>query len=244
MIEPRRLLFDPETVPFERSLLDSWAQEQPPEAARLRALAIVGGGGVVAGAGAAALASKVASFGGLVALKWTIVAVALLAVGATTFALLERSAPMKVDPVAQVTAAATAPAQQAATVEPPTFSPAELPAAAPSVAAVPTVVAVPPAPRHEVSLADEIALFDRARAGFGKDDPSRVLATLDDYERRFPNGAFAEEAQVLRVRTLLAKGDRALATRLGERFIAEHPKSPHVARLRAILDLSPPSSHP
>jgi hypothetical protein len=150
-------------------------------------------------------------------------------------------------PNANANANANAPAPSEATgsapsADPPTISPADLPAASATPAA--TALIAPPArsaaPAHDETLAAEIALFDRVRAAVNAGESDRALGLLDDYERRFPAGAFRQEAEVVRVQALLQKGNRAAATRAGERFLAAHPTSPHAARLRAMLNPSTP----
>jgi hypothetical protein len=151
------------------------------------------------------------------------------------------TAPAK--PASAPAANANAPApSDAAGSEPsaelPTISPADLPAAtATALSASPARSA---ATTHDETLAAEIALFDRVRAAVNASESDRALGLLDDYERRFPAGAFRQEAEVVRVQALLQKGDRAAATRAGERFLAAHPTSPHAARLRAMLYPSTP----
>jgi hypothetical protein len=48
------------------------------------------------------------------------------------------------------------------------------------------------------SLREEIRLIDSARMAVKKHDRARALGILDQYTRRFPDGAFTEEARVLR----------------------------------------------
>ncbi len=255
MSEPRRFLADPDVSPFERDLLESWSSEQPSAAARARALAI---GGVtvaalVGGAGAAA-APKAASVGAAALAKWGVLGVLVAGMATATVAVL-REAP--VAPSAPPTATASLAtgasgpstpnptAQSTTPMGPPAVSPADLPAAAPDptaahakghVAAASGVVGAP-------SLAEEIALFDRARAALDAGEADRALGLLDTYESRFRSGAFGQEAEVLRVQALLRRGDRARASSVGERFLAAHPSSPHAARIRAILTPGAPPSN-
>ena len=59
-----------------------------------------------------------------------------------------------------------------------------------------------PQPAHvaptSASLREEIRLIDSARFAVKKQDGARALGILDQYARRFPNGAFTQEARVLR----------------------------------------------
>lgn len=57
-----------------------------------------------------------------------------------------------------------------------------------------------PAPAPTSTLAEEIASIDRVRQAVYAKDKEAALRGLDDYDRRFPNGALAPEAQLLRTR--------------------------------------------
>ena len=271
MTELRRFLSDPDATPFERDLLESWSSEQPSAGARARALAI-GGVAVVTLVGAAAAGTTAAAAGagattaagaapkvaiGVAAiLKWAAVGALVAGAAVATVALVREPAvdPRAPAPAAQSTASTTrgaspsiARATAPSPVEPPTISPADLPAAAPVPSAdAPTTrtttssaassSGLAPSP----GLADEIALFDRARAALDAGEADRALGLLDSYESRFRTGSFIQEAEVLRVQALVRKGDRERASRVGQRFLAAHPTSPHAARIRAILAPSNP----
>jgi TolA-binding protein len=84
-------------------------------------------------------------------------------------------------------------------------------------------------------LADEMRLLDAARRVLASGDARRALSTLDNYERAFPSGALRPEASVLKVRALLAAGDRAGAEALGQRVILHAPRSEHADAVRAEL---------
>ncbi len=263
MTEPRRLLSDPEASSFERDLLESWSSEAPSLDARTRALSLAAG--VVAGAvaatttataGASSTAAGVAApkvvaaagFSG--AAKLGILA-AMVLVSAVVSVAVVRSSPDATPVPTPATIPDRVPAVAPSpppTTEPPAVSPADLPSA--PTAAVVTPTAPPPSTRAQgsavahtdapSSVTEEIASFDRARAALEAGEVDRALALLDTYERRFPAGTFVQEAEVLRVKALSAKGDRAGARRTGERFLAAHPSSPHASRIRAIVDSSSP----
>ena len=142
--------------------------------------------------------------------------------------------------------------------EPKAVSPADLPPASPTItataitgaggataaagatatSATSTATAAATGAGATASFAEEIASFDRARAALDAGDFDRALALVDGYEKRFPGGTFVQEAEVLRIQALARKGDSAGARRVGQRFLAAHPTSPHAARIRAILDTS------
>jgi TolA-binding protein len=125
-------------------------------------------------------------------------------------------------PVDEPTAAAdTAPPQ-------PDTAPPQ-PDTAPTSAPPPTQQA--PAP----SLADEVTALDTARAALARGDTARALADLDAYERRFPSGVLAPEADVVRIEALFASGDISAARGRAGRFLASHSNSPLAARVRELV---------
>jgi TolA-binding protein len=92
------------------------------------------------------------------------------------------------------------------------------------------------APQRSDTLAEEIVALDEARSALRDRQPARALAAIDDYARRFPGGMLGQEAAVLRIEALMAKGDRAEAARFGRRFLAAYPASPLAPRVRTMLD--------
>jgi outer membrane protein assembly factor BamD (BamD/ComL family) len=82
---------------------------------------------------------------------------------------------------------------------------------------------------------DELASLDRARAALSAGDAPQALALLDAHNARFPHGAMAPEATMLRIEALVAAGDRASAQRAADAFIAQSPDSPYVSRVRSLL---------
>ncbi|MEA2749057.1 MAG: hypothetical protein QOI41_3200 [Myxococcales bacterium] len=266
MSDPRRILDGPSATPFERDLLESWSAEQPSTAARARALAIAGAAaGTLAaataataaasstGVGAAAGAAAPSATGISIAMltKWGVLFAFVVASAVAGMVVLGRAHTDEAPPTAVATPAmAAAPITAApATVEPKAVSPADLPAAAPTIptpastamaAATGAATAAAASTAASVSFAEEIAAFDRARSALDAGESDRALALVDAYEKRFPAGTFVQEAEVLRVQALARKGDDAGARRVGQRFLAAHPTSPHAARIRAILDSSAP----
>jgi hypothetical protein len=247
MSDPTRLLSaeSGEANEFERELLGSWGTEQPSEAARAKVLGMVGlGAGAIAATAVAgkagatvggSIAPKVGAVGATALAKWLAVgALGFVTVGATVAYV--RHARREVPPAPVVTApvATSAPAPEAA------------PARAGADVASPVAPEAPargtPSPHRDratraadPALGEQVAALDRARRALGDGDAVGALRDLDDYQSRFPRGALAEEAEVLRVEALLAEGDRASAARAGARFLAAHPESPHAARVRSLL---------
>lgn len=207
-----------------------------------------------AGAGAGAAAAKVKGTATLAALKWILAGVAggALAVGAAGGAArIYESEVASSAPAARGRALGKAapaprpvPAPSPRAVEPPAppaeAAPAEEPVAATdavAVAALPS--AAPPAPARAPSrptapgLADEIRTLARARAALASGDTAAASRALDEHDRRFPAGALAEEARVLRI-DVLARRDHAAAVSAARAFVAAHPASPHAPRLREL----------
>jgi hypothetical protein len=82
------------------------------------------------------------------------------------------------------------------------------------------------------ALGPEIDLLDSARRALAEGQAERALTLLASYHRRFPSGALSQEATVLEVDALEAKGRAAQATDLKQQFLAEHPESAHTQRVQ------------
>ena len=77
--------------------------------------------------------------------------------------------------------------------------------------------------------------LDEARSALAHKDVDSAERALDRYRERFPSGRLSEESVSLRIQALLARNDKAKARNLATRFLAEHPQSPLVPRVRALL---------
>jgi hypothetical protein len=67
-------------------------------------------------------------------------------------------------------------------------------------------------------------------------DPIAALERLDEYTRRFPRGALADEAAMARVETLIALGHRHQALPVLDRLIAgRHPRARSLRATRGVL---------
>ncbi|MET0595191.1 MAG: hypothetical protein ABW133_21000 [Polyangiaceae bacterium] len=86
-------------------------------------------------------------------------------------------------------------------------------------------------------LREESAAILAAREALLAGRPSDSLRQLERARAEFPGGALAEEREALRVRALIAAGDRAGARDRGDAFLRAFPKSPHAAEIRALLGL-------
>lgn len=85
------------------------------------------------------------------------------------------------------------------------------------------------------SFDDELALVEQARTALASGDASKCLGVLDRYSRVVRGGVFEREVAVMRIEALLARGERARARALGERFLATSPDSPYSDRVRSLV---------
>ena len=196
----------------------------------------------------ASTAAVVASAKGTAAWKLLAVLAAIggIGTGATFLATRERA------PVASPAPAVTT--ASVVTPEPITTTPAPQEIASVSVDDLPTVKAVPsariaqpagssapsepaataPTPSPAARLTEETRAVGAIRASLQKDQTREALRLLDAYEAEFPRGVLAEEAEVLRIETLVRAGDKGEAARRANRFLADRPSSPHAARVRTM----------
>jgi hypothetical protein len=121
--------------------------------------------------------------------------------------------------------------------------------AAPAAPAAPALVATSrPAPLASSRASDaggsnvaaELAMLDDVRRAIAKNELVRALSILDEYQARFPHGTLAAEATILRIATLVRTGDGAGAKRLADAFLATHPDTLYVSRVRSLLGASNP----
>jgi hypothetical protein len=122
----------------------------------------------------------------------------------------------------------------------PTAGPGAAPAAAataPGATPAPAAANAAPAaaPGGAVSIAEEVALVDRARHALRQGRAGEAFDTLSLHQSRWPNGVLATEVRVLRVEALLRMGQRASAQRDARAFIAVQPNSRYAARLRELF---------
>ncbi len=134
-----------------------------------------------------------------------------------------------------------------ARVMPPTVTPRELapvlPPTASSVATAPPVATAPssrvapsPLPSAQRSqLADEVAALGRAQASLEAGRAAEALGLLDEYARGFKSPHLRPEADAMRIEAIVATGDTALARKTLERFRLEHPGSPLLRHLEAVV---------
>jgi hypothetical protein len=210
---------------LEQRLLSAAAAEEPsPELTRrmARGLGIAAGAGVTAASAGSAAASATGS-----GLLWPMISAGMAAV-AVAGAVIGWSGTHHRVPAAP--AAQTAPAQ-------------------PPVAAPPAAAVALPAPRphrHHATpapaagdLQAEIALLDAARAAASGGDDARALALLRRYDASFPAGTFRPESAALQIEALAHLGQIARARALGRAFLAAHPDSPLVGRVKRAIPSDP-----
>lgn len=95
---------------------------------------------------------------------------------------------------------------------------------------------LPPVVPPRSSLLEEIATLDRARAALTSGDAAKALAGVDAYAAAVGFGALAQESVLLRIQALVKLGRRVEATKVGNAFIAAHPTSAHVTKIREIIN--------
>jgi hypothetical protein len=91
-------------------------------------------------------------------------------------------------------------------------------------------------------LAAEQALLDPARAAIARGDGRGALARLALHERRFANGALAQEREAMTIRALVLAGDRDSARRRADTFRSRYPGSLLWPMITATLDAPSGSS--
>ena len=83
-------------------------------------------------------------------------------------------------------------------------------------------------------LREEIRLLDLARNAVKSHQSEEALVSLNAYATRFSDGAFKQEASVLRMQALAQQGDMGRASSMAKRFVESNPNSPYVSRAARI----------
>jgi hypothetical protein len=86
-----------------------------------------------------------------------------------------------------------------------------------------------------LGLAGETAILDRARTALNRGDPPGALAELDKYDAAPGPKILGQEATMVRIEALSAKGDTAAARALGQSFLSKNPGSTYDDRVRALI---------
>jgi hypothetical protein len=106
------------------------------------------------------------------------------------------------------------------------------PSRTPSDAVASTLLA--PQPEPNVQLEREVAMLDAARDTLAAGQPAPALSILDRYRSEFPEAVLYPESVLLRVRALLAMGQRADAEREAAPLLSK-PESRHAEAVRRLL---------
>ena len=91
-----------------------------------------------------------------------------------------------------------------------------------------------PPPQAASSLAAEVKALDLARAALARGEPGEALSQLEHYRHDFPRGELAQEAEVLTLEALAAKGEKASVVSAADVFLHRHPNAPQAARVRQL----------
>jgi len=228
-MDPERLVG--ECSQFEAELLRAGKADAMPERSGVAILAGLGLAAPSVAASTAVVAGSKLAF-----LKGVFIVAGIGATGALAIwggqRMVEDRTPVAVSPTrAVVTAPAVAPppALKATPIE--ALPEAEAAVAAEAPAPVPRAVV----PSKVDTLPLELEAIDNARSALASGNAALASRLLDSYHARFPKPRLRAEATVLRVETLIARGDRAGAARLGRAFLTSNPKSPYARRVRSLI---------
>lgn len=84
-------------------------------------------------------------------------------------------------------------------------------------------------------LSRERELIEVARSALRAGDTRLATKSLVEHELRFPSGKLTEERRALAIEVAIAKGDRAMATRLAADFRRDFPRSVFQTRIDDLL---------
>jgi hypothetical protein len=107
-----------------------------------------------------------------------------------------------------------------------------LPAAEPAVSVIPPLEPHPPR-RAQDGLGQEVVLLSKATSDLRAGHATEALKSLDEYQRKFPNGVLAVERSALRAQTLCS------LKRVGEgrvELARLTPQTPAAGRARQVCD--------
>jgi hypothetical protein len=227
---------------FERSLFESARGDAPPPGASERAWSrFAADAALLAPVAAASAPCGWFESAGARAAKWTLIGA--IGGGSLVAVWLRPPAPASVSPALATREVPAAVISEGAV---PSFAerPVETaPASAPpaSNAARPRKPSTPSASAFasksssaESSLAREVAALDAARTALAVGANASALRQIEQYHRDFPQGELAADADVVAIEALAAEGDSAATKRAASRFLRQHPRDPHVARIREL----------
>jgi hypothetical protein len=122
------------------------------------------------------------------------------------------------------------------------------------------ILVTPPAPRVEVrptaarprrrerpvakssldTLAEELALVEKARLQLSQKDGVAAVASVEQYLARFPQGRLLAEAELIRIQAVRSLQGPVAAARLAKAYLRRHPNSPHAPTLERIIQAADP----
>jgi hypothetical protein len=82
------------------------------------------------------------------------------------------------------------------------------------------------------TLAQELALLQRARRALNRNDAQLALGIVQSLDERFPDGVLMEERVATRILSLCQLERRDEAREQGQRFLSLHPRSVYAERVR------------
>ena len=203
--------------------------------------------------GLATSATKVAGAG--LSAKWLAIGLAGVGLTGAGGAWMLESTPAERAPLAALapTSKPAAPMREVAPGEVPAASEPAPPAAlatAPNDASEATASVSPPRRRTQgsaesrnapslPSVGEELRSLEAVRATLRKGDARRALLAAERHAAAYPSGAFAEEAEVLRIEALTKAGRTDEASSRALRFVTLHPTSVHAKRVRGFVRSGP-----
>jgi len=231
-------------IDFERSLFESARGDAPPPGATERAWRRFAADAAWLAPIAAAASAPRGWFDSAAAraTKWTLigaigggslVAVWLRPQAAREPALAPASVALEATAAAPVDTAALA--LDAPAVAAPSAPPAlDTPPAARSRKPPVPVSRTSTGPGAESLLAREVAALDAARTALAVGANASALRQIERYHREFPQGELSADADVVAIEALAAEGQSAATKRAASRFLHQHPRDPHAARIREL----------
>lgn len=116
-----------------------------------------------------------------------------------------------------------------------------LPEAGPALPATDPPKAKPGKRENAGTVADELALIEKARTAIDRGRAGAALGALSTHRREFPKGAFLEEAAALRATALCESsktdaGKTDAAKKATAAFLRRYPNSVHVSRVKACAE--------
>jgi hypothetical protein len=182
-----------------------------------------GGGG---GGGGVGLSTGVKAAIGIAIGSAALVGVAAFGAGGKADTVSVRAPVVKT-----ITAPATATPATSASNDVPTMNVDSLPSA-PAARAPITPSATATGSSDAVA---EHAILDEARNALGRGDAATALAAVERHQARYPQGALAEEREVLAIRALASSDRMNEAHARAARFKARHPQSMFLPAIDAAL---------